>query len=69
MDATIQVNGAEEPLGVTTVAALVAAKAEPANRKGIAVAINGAVVPRAAWADTALKPGDRVEIVRVLQGG
>jgi sulfur carrier protein len=69
MDATIQVNGAEEPLGVTTVAALVAQKAEQTNRKGIAVAINGAVVPRAAWADTALKPGDRVEIVRVLQGG
>jgi sulfur carrier protein len=69
MDATIHVNGAEEPLGVTTVAALVAQKAEQSNPRGIAVAINGAVVPRAAWADTALEPGDRVEIVRVLQGG
>jgi sulfur carrier protein len=69
MDATIHVNGAEEPLGLTTVAALVAQKTEQSNPRGIAVAINGAVVPRAAWADTALAPGDRVEIVRVLQGG
>jgi sulfur carrier protein len=69
MDATIRINGEDEPLGVATVAALVAEKAEQTNRRGIAVALNGAVVPRAAWADTALRPGDRVEIVRVLQGG
>jgi thiamine biosynthesis protein ThiS len=26
-------------------------------------------VPRAAWADTPLQPGDNVEIVRARQGG
>ncbi len=38
-------------------------------QRGIAVALNGAVVPRAAWPQTALKPGDSVEIVRARQGG
>jgi len=39
------------------------------GRRGIAVALNGAIVPRAAWSRTALHPGDSIEIVRVLQGG
>ena len=69
MRSTIRVNGTEEPLRADTVAALVAEKAEQAPARGIAVAVNGAVVLRAAWPTTPLKPGDRVEIVRVLQGG
>jgi sulfur carrier protein len=69
MDAIIQINGVDEPLGAATVAALVAEKAEQTSGRGIAVALNGAVVARAAWADTTLRAGDRVEIVRVLQGG
>jgi len=39
------------------------------GRAGIAVARNGAVVPRSAWEDTVLAPGDRVEIVTVTAGG
>ena len=35
----------------------------------VAVARNGAVVPRAAWDSTALDPGDDVEVVTALQGG
>ena len=69
MASTISVNGENEPLTAETLAALVAMKAEQANRTGIAVAVNGAVVPRTAWEATALRPGDRIEIVRVLQGG
>ena len=34
-----------------------------------AVAVNGAVVRRASWADGAFGAGDAVEIVRPLQGG
>jgi sulfur carrier protein len=37
--------------------------------KGFAIALNGAVVPRAAWPATALHDGDRVEIIRAMQGG
>jgi len=39
------------------------------NPKGFAIALNGAVVRRDAWASTALRDGDRVEIIRAMQGG
>ena len=39
------------------------------NPKGFAIALNGAVVRRDAWAATALNEGDRVEIIRAMQGG
>jgi sulfur carrier protein len=67
--ATIHINGASEPLAAATLAALLQDKAVDTDQRGIAVALNGAVVPRAAWAQTALKPGDSVEIVRARQGG
>jgi len=65
----IQVNGRSEPLAAATLEALLAEKEVDTGRRGIAVALNGAVVPRAAWADTPLQPGDSVEIVRARQGG
>ena len=67
--ATIQINGKDESLTGSTIAALLEDKEIGANGRGIAVALNGAVVPRAAWRQTMLSAGDRVEIVRVLQGG
>jgi sulfur carrier protein len=69
MTATIRVNGESEPLAAATIAALLEEKAVDVDQRGIAVALNGAVVPRASWAATALKPGDRIEIVRARQGG
>jgi sulfur carrier protein len=66
----IRVNGEVEPLGTKkNLEALLAEKACDTGQRGIAVAINGAVVPRAAWPATQLRPGDTVEIVRVRQGG
>jgi sulfur carrier protein len=67
--ANIRVNGQDEPLGATTLAALLAQKAVDTGQRGIAVALNGAIVPRAAWLETKLHPGDSVEIVRARQGG
>ncbi|WP_018263149.1 sulfur carrier protein ThiS [Methylobacterium sp. WSM2598] len=40
-----------------------------AGPQGFAIALNGAVVRRPDWAATALREGDRVEIVRAMQGG
>jgi sulfur carrier protein len=37
--------------------------------RGIAVAVNGAVVPRGEWSATALRPGDAVEVLTAVQGG
>ena len=68
-EALIKVNGESEPLAAATLAVLLAEKAIDTEQKGIAVALNGAVVPRAAWPQTSLKAGDRVEIVRARQGG
>jgi sulfur carrier protein len=67
--ATIRVNGEAEPLSAGTLAALLEAKEIDLSQRGIAVALNGAVVARAAWPHTALHPGDSIEIVRARQGG
>ena len=68
-DPVIRINGESEPLGAATLEALLAEKAVDSGQRGIAVALNGAVVPRAAWHETRLKPGDNIEIVRAKQGG
>ncbi len=69
MSDTIRVNGESEPLAAATLEALLAEKAVDTAQRGIAVALNGAVVPRSAWRDTVLRGGDSVEIVRARQGG
>jgi sulfur carrier protein len=69
MQPTIQINGEREPLMAATLAILLEDKAVDTGQRGIAVALNGSVIPRAAWAATELKPGDTIEIVRARQGG
>ena len=69
LNAQFRLNGQDEPLTAATLAALLAEKAVDTAQKGIAVALNGAVVPRAEWPTTRLNPGDSVEIVRARQGG
>jgi sulfur carrier protein len=64
----IVVNGEAVPLELATLAELVEQRTS-AGPRGIAVALNNAVVPRRAWPATRLKPGDRVEIVKVMVGG
>jgi sulfur carrier protein len=39
------------------------------NPKGYAIALNGALIRKDKWQSTALTDGDRVEIVRAVQGG
>jgi len=68
-EANIRINGQPEPLIVATLAALLEEKAVDTRQRGIAVAVNGAIVPRAAWPDTKLRAGDNIEIVRARQGG
>jgi sulfur carrier protein len=40
-----------------------------AGKKGVAAAVNGEVVPRAAWESRALAERDRVIVIRATQGG
>jgi sulfur carrier protein len=65
----LHVNGARETLAVATIADLLDHKGVDAARKGIAVALNGAVLPRARWAEHKLASGDAVEIIQAKQGG
>lgn len=37
--------------------------------RGLAIAIGDNVVPRSAWADTELRDGQAIEIIRATQGG
>jgi sulfur carrier protein len=39
------------------------------GRSGLAVAINEEVVPRSRWVVTAVKAGDRIEVLTAAQGG
>ncbi len=69
MSAVIRINGEDHPLEVESLVELLArAGIDPAAR-GTAVALNGAVVPRAAWPSTRIGAGDDVEIVRPFHGG
>ncbi|CAO3405788.1 sulfur carrier protein ThiS [Azospirillum largimobile] len=69
MSAFLRVNGREEPLSAACVADLLAARGIAEGTPGVAVALNGAVVPRRRWLETPLQPGDSLEIVRPIQGG
>lgn len=65
---TINLNGEARTVAVDTLTALLNERGIEGGR-GVAVALNGAVVPRAQWPATKLKAGDDVEIVRAMQGG
>jgi sulfur carrier protein len=41
----------------------------PDGGRGVAVAVDGEVVPRAEWPSTALSEGQRVEVLTAVQGG
>jgi len=69
MSAIIRVNGREEPMAATSVAELLAGYGIAEGARGVAVALNGAVLPRRRWTETPLTPGDTLDIVRPIQGG
>ncbi len=66
---TIQVNGRMHPLRSTLLGELLRGMGHDPGRPGIAVAVNGEVVPREHWPTRRLAAGDAVEIVGAVQGG
>jgi sulfur carrier protein len=68
MSASIRVNGQKQELIAATVAELLQGRGIKGAR-GLAVAVNGVVVPAGAWRSHALVPGDEIEIVRPFGGG
>jgi sulfur carrier protein len=58
----------ELPRGATVEAAVRHSGAPEAGH-GVAVAVDGEIVPRAEWQRTKLREGQRVEVLRAVQGG
>ena len=54
--------------GATLAELLTALGVQPGAR-GVAVAVNGEVVPSSAWEDRRVGDGDRVEALTAMQGG
>jgi sulfur carrier protein len=53
----------------TTVAELVVEAGVDGEPRGVAVALDGEVVPRSAWATTTVRAGQTVEVLEARQGG
>ena len=65
----IVLNGDPVDTGAATVRSLLDEQGIDADARGVAVAVNEAVVPRRDWAQAALDAGDAVEIVKPFRGG
>jgi sulfur carrier protein len=67
---TIELNGDAVRLPAdATVAEAVARLGAAEARRGIAVAVDGEIVPRSEWEATGLEHGQKVEVVGAIQGG
>jgi sulfur carrier protein len=64
----IRVNGETHALAAATLAEFLAARGIQRAR-GVAVAVNGQVVPARTWSEHRLAEGDDVEIVKPVGGG
>ena len=66
----IVLNGESRELDAeATVEGAVAATGAPEPRTGLAVAVDGEVVPHSEWDRTPLSDGQRVEVLQAVQGG
>ena len=68
MTVAVTINGAPRELAEgTSVEGLLASLNAPG--RGVAVALDGEVVPRGSWASTLPGAGSRIEVVVAVQGG
>jgi len=67
MNVALNGEAVELPEGASVAVAVEAAGASPEAR-GIAVAVDGEVVPRGEW-ERSLREGQSVEVVHAVQGG
>jgi thiazole synthase len=66
----IELNGerVELPDGAT-VATAIDASGAAADQRGVAVAVDGEVIPKSEWETTALSEGQEIEVLAAIQGG
>ena len=66
----IVLNGERSEVGAgETVSAILELLGVQPGMRGVAVAVDGEVLPRASWETYALKEGARVEVLSAMQGG
>ncbi len=70
MSVRVVVNGqVREMNSEETIADLIRRLGRDPLRSGVAVAVNGTVVPRATWSERRLAADDHVEVLGAAQGG
>jgi len=70
MSLSVTINGDRRELRAgATVASVVASLPGAPDGRGVAVAVEGEVVPRVQWPNVELRDGARVEVVVAVQGG
>ena len=52
-----------------TVSTAIEASGAAAGQRGVAVAVEGEVVPRSEWSRTSLSDGQKIEVLAAIQGG
>ena len=65
----IFVNGEPRERAGATVAELLADLGVETRARGVAVAVDGEVIPRAEWGERRVNEGERVEALSAMQGG
>jgi sulfur carrier protein len=65
----VHVNGRTLELPATTTIADLVAQAGARTERGVAVALDGEVVPRSAWGETRVVEGQEIEVLEARQGG
>jgi sulfur carrier protein len=66
---TVEVNGQPVELADGAAVSDAVSQAGGEQTRGVAVAVDGEVVPRSAWKATRLREGQKVEVVGAIQGG
>ena len=63
------VNGERREVDAGTTVSTIVALLSDGGDRGVAVAVDGEVVPRGGWAEAVMSEGARVEVVAPIQGG
>jgi len=69
MSLELRINGENRTVDVGTIMELLRSEGVDDTARFVAVAVNGAVAPRADWPTRSLGNGDDVEIVNPVSGG
>lgn len=69
MSVEVVLNGEPRRLASPTLAAALEAAGIERTGRGVAVAVDGEVVPRGSWDTCELVEGQRVEVLHAVQGG